>query len=110
MNANPLDQAIAASRSVLANVRADQLQDPTPCASWNVSALINHMVGAPGFFASAMKGEAPAAGGSDAAEGDFLAVFDQATADLSACLRKRASCSGRSSSPSARCRVQRSWG
>lgn len=83
MNANPLDQAIAASRSVLANVTPAQLQDPTPCASWNVAALINHMVGAPSFFVSALKGEAPA-GGSDAAEGDFLAAFDEATSQLSA--------------------------
>jgi hypothetical protein len=41
-----LRQALASTRTVLAEVERDQLSSPTPCASWNVAALINgHRVG-----------------------------------------------------------------
>ena len=45
MSTQPLEQAIAATRQVLAEVTADQLDDPTPCSSWSVRELINHIVG-----------------------------------------------------------------
>jgi uncharacterized protein (TIGR03086 family) len=57
MSNTPLDQAIESTKAVLANVRPDQLSADTPCASWKVSDLINHIVGGQYFFATAANGE-----------------------------------------------------
>lgn len=85
MSTMPLQQAIAVSQSVLANVTPDQLDLPTPCASWKVSDLINHMVGAHQFFAAALAGQPPSAPTTDYSAGDFVAAFDEsAAADLAA--------------------------
>lgn len=81
MSTEPLAQAIASTRAVLVAVKADQLTGPTPCASWDVSGLINHIVGGQHFFATLARGEA--LGGGDApnfAEGDYVAAFDQGAA------------------------------
>jgi uncharacterized protein (TIGR03086 family) len=53
--------------------------DPTPCRSWTVHDLVNHIVGGPDFFAAtAESGVAPGRGQSpDFAAGDFRAVFDE---------------------------------
>ena len=80
MSTQPLEQAIASTRQVLAGVSAEQLDEPTPCASWAVRDLINHIVGGQRFFGSALKGEQPA-GEVDDASGDFVAAFDQIAAD-----------------------------
>ena len=80
MSIMPLQQAVQSTRAVLANVTADQLGASTPCASWNVSALINHVVGAQHFFTAAVKGEPPSGDSVDFASGDYLAAFDQASA------------------------------
>ena len=62
MPTQPLEQAIATTRSVLTGVSKDQLGTDTPCAAWKVSDLINHIVGGQYFFESCAKGEAPASG------------------------------------------------
>jgi uncharacterized protein (TIGR03086 family) len=83
MQAEDLRRAVVSSRSVLAGVRADQLDDPTPCRSWKVRDLINHMVEAPQFAALVMEtGGWPDRGDEDAdhAAGDYLAAYDAATA------------------------------
>ena len=77
MNPQTLSQAIAVSRSTLVNVTPDQLGNPTPCASWTVSGLINHMVGALDFFAAGLTGATPSHD-TDYAAGDFLGSFDTA--------------------------------
>ena len=71
-----LEQSIAATRDVLANVSKEQLGDDTPCAQWKVSDLINHIVGGQYFFESGALGVAQTEGDSDFASGDFLAAFD----------------------------------
>ncbi len=78
MSTRPLAQAIAASRAVLTGVRADQLQDPTPCASWNVGQVIDHMVGGMRFFAAGVTGEPPPESSTDVSTGDFVAAYDEA--------------------------------
>ena len=80
MSTQPLEQAIAAARSVLENVSADQMSSATPCQSWDVSALINHMVGGHQFFAAGMKGEQPSGDETDFSAGDFVAAYDAACA------------------------------
>lgn len=79
MSVQPLQQAIAAARGVLENVQADQLQNATPCASWDVSALINHMVGGQKFFTDAMNGQQPSQDETNWAGQDYLAAFDEAS-------------------------------
>jgi len=79
MSVQPLQQAIAAARGVLENVQADQLQNATPCASWDVSALINHMVGGQKFFTAAMNDQPPSQDETNWAGQDYLAAFDEAS-------------------------------
>ncbi len=79
MNPQALQAAITTSRGVLVNVTPDQLTSATPCKSWDVSGLINHMVGALDFFTAGLNGTPPSAG-DDYASGDYLAAFDKASA------------------------------
>lgn len=86
MSTQPLEQAIAATREVLANISADQMQMSTPCASWDVKELVNHIVGGHQFFVAGMRGEAPTGGDTDHSAGDFVAAFDEASsAFVAAC-------------------------
>ncbi|MBA3652568.1 MAG: TIGR03086 family protein [Actinobacteria bacterium] len=78
MSVDLLEQAFASTAGVLAKVQTDQLDDPTPCASWNVRELINHIVGGTHFFAGiAETGGVPEGGGTppDFSAGDFNAAF-----------------------------------
>jgi len=81
MSTQPLEQAIAVTRGVLANVTPAQLGDPTPCESWDVAALINHIVGAHHFFLAGLSGKPPAAS-ADYAAGDFVAAYDEVSAGV----------------------------
>ena len=76
MSTEPLEQAIAATREVLAGVSADQLDADTPCAQWKVRELVNHIVGGQYFFEAGLKGEAPGGEAPAFADGDFVAAFD----------------------------------
>ena len=83
MSTQPLEQTIATTRSVLTNVTPDQLAQPTPCESWDVAALINHIVGGQHFFVAGLAGQPQSDDETDFASGDFVAAFDEASA---ACL------------------------
>jgi uncharacterized protein (TIGR03086 family) len=80
LSTQALEAAIQSTRGVLANVRRDQLELSTPCASWTVADVVNHVVGGQFFFASSMNGEAPGDERPDFAAGDFLASFDEGSA------------------------------
>ena len=43
-------------RPIMAGVKADQLNDSTPCSEWNVQALINHNIKVSQFFNSILTG------------------------------------------------------
>src|SRR4051812_8980256 len=77
MSTQPLEAAIASTRSVLAGVSKEQLDEATPCASWKVRELINHIVGGQAFFVAGINGQPPTASDSDYASGDFVGSFDQ---------------------------------
>lgn len=79
MSTESFEQAVATTRGVLANVNADQLHNSTPCESWDVSELINHIVGTHIFFLAGMNGTPPA-DPADFAAGDYMAAYDEATA------------------------------
>ena len=69
-------QAVSVAHDVLSGVDAGQLGDPTPCESWDVAALINHLVGAQHFFLAGLEGTPPGEP-PDAAAGDFVSAFDE---------------------------------
>ncbi len=69
-------QEIAAG--VLAAITPDQLDAPTPCAQWNVSQLIDHLVGAQYWARAAVEGVQAAETGEGSATGDFGAAFASA--------------------------------
>ena len=75
-------QALAASQKIaadlLANVTPDQLDQPTPCANWNVGQLIDHMVGAQYWALGGMTGQPSTETGEGSSTGDFCAAFDAA--------------------------------
>ena len=74
--------AVASTRSVLEQVSAEHMASATPCASWNVKELVNHVVGGQHFFIAGLKGTPPSADEVDYSAGDFLASFDEATASM----------------------------
>ena len=81
MSTQTLEQAVAAAKDALANVDASQLSSSTPCASWDVAGLINHIVGAQAFFGAGVAGTPPPAE-TDYSAGDFVAAFDEASGAL----------------------------
>lgn len=77
MSTTYLRSAIASTRGVLADIRADQFARPTPCASWDVASLVDHLVvEAPKYFLSICEGRAPASGADHIAPENALSEFD----------------------------------
>jgi uncharacterized protein (TIGR03086 family) len=79
MGAEILERANASTEKVLANVSREQLTLATPCASWQVRDVVNHIVGNNFWFdAIARTGEAPDRpdnAAPDETGGDYLARF-----------------------------------
>jgi uncharacterized protein (TIGR03086 family) len=50
-------RTMATATAIVERVRADRLQSPTPCAGWDLSQLLAHMIGQNYGFASAARGE-----------------------------------------------------
>ena len=71
-----LDRAMQSTLAILAKVQPADLDAPTPCASWNVGALINHFVGTARWWAGVLSGEADATD-ADYAAGDFVAAYEE---------------------------------
>lgn len=81
MTTEMLARAFAMTRGILANVTHDDHDKPTPCASWNVRAVANHIVEGANWFALCVNGGAAPdpdpTHGVDYAAGDLLAAYDQ---------------------------------
>lgn len=71
-----LDLALQSTLAILTKVQPADLDAPTPCASWDVRALINHFVGTARWWAGVLAGEA---GDTDAdyAAGDFVEAYEE---------------------------------
>ena len=80
MSVEPLEQAIESTRGILGNIDRTDLDRSTPCASWKVSDLVNHIVGGQFFFATAVRGGQPSGEQKDYSTGDFLADFNEGSA------------------------------
>jgi uncharacterized protein (TIGR03086 family) len=81
MTTEGLASVFALTRGVLSNVRPDQLDDPTPCMTWDVRQLVNHIVGGSHWFAATTNaGTASEVGDTDYTQGDMLASYDEGIA------------------------------
>ncbi len=54
-----LVRAIDQAGDVLDHVHADLLDRATPCADWDLAALVDHLIATPGRFLTMMRGEEP---------------------------------------------------
>lgn len=77
MSTEPFEKAVATTRGVLANVSPDQYDRPTPCESWDVRALINHVVGGTHFYVAAMTGAPWTGAATDYTASDVLSAYDE---------------------------------
>lgn len=70
VSTDALAAAFASTRAIMLKVTPEQYDNPTPCASWDVRALINHIVAGSHYFAAtARDGEPP----PDTHQQDFTA-------------------------------------
>jgi uncharacterized protein (TIGR03086 family) len=67
--------AAAEADRVIAAVRPDQLDDPTPCPPWTVRELVNHIVTGNLFIASIVAGEPPPDRSADHLGADPVAAY-----------------------------------
>jgi uncharacterized protein (TIGR03086 family) len=74
-----LHRAFTSTRAVLAAVRPDQLRAPTPCASWDVRAVVAHVLASARWAAATVSGDAPTAE-VDWDPGTVLARYDECAA------------------------------
>ncbi len=78
-----LERAYGNAREVLANVKPDQYDAPTPCESWDVRRLLGHLIGGSQWFADSVNGgvapDMEAAEAADYTQGDVLSAFDEAS-------------------------------
>ena len=72
----PLNQAMQSTLAVLAEVRPGDLGAQTPCASWDVRALINHFVGTARWWAATITGDGEVSA-VDYAAGNFAAAYEE---------------------------------
>jgi uncharacterized protein (TIGR03086 family) len=80
-----LDRAFSLTRAIIGTVGADQLDAPTPCASWTVRDVINHLIAASFWYAGSLNdGVGPPVRDDDFSAGDYLATYDDAFAQASA--------------------------
>ena len=66
-----VDQLGPLLAAVVGGIRADQLDNPTPCAKFTVRGVLEHMIGGATMFAAGFRGAEPA----DADTSDPLASF-----------------------------------
>ncbi|MBM3672663.1 MAG: TIGR03086 family protein [Actinobacteria bacterium] len=80
MSTQGLEQAFDVARGVLANVKAEQMDDATPCQSWKVKDLVNHMVSGSQWFGRTMDAGKSSEDGLDAdfSSQDYNQLFDEA--------------------------------
>ena len=73
-------EALAATGRVVANIKPDQLHAPTPCDEYDVSGLLNHLIGGNFWVAPLVEGKTIDEVG-DALDRDFAIDEYQASAD-----------------------------
>ena len=74
MDVKELDRALGSTLAILASVQPGQLDAPTPCASWDVRALINHFTDTARWWAGVVSGTSEPTD-VDYTAGDFVAAY-----------------------------------
>ena len=91
MSVDRLEEAFAATREILAAVDPADYGGPTPCASWTVRDVANHVVEGANWFGLCVNGRAAPdpdpTHGVDYAAGDLLGAFDEGVAGTLAAFR-----------------------
>lgn len=64
-SADDLTRALSAVEELIAGVGDDQWSAPTPCTTWTVRELVNHLVGVNLVFAALVNGQSPPERGTD---------------------------------------------
>lgn len=79
------DRALAATTGLVANVRAEQFSNPTPCAELDVRALLNHLVAGNYRYVNIAHGEPaePVPLTGDFVHGDALTPYRKSAAAVS---------------------------
>lgn len=73
-----LATALESTMRVLRTVTPGDLGKPTPCAAWDVRALINHFIGTARWWTAVVTGDDAAAGpDEDYVAGDFVAAYEE---------------------------------
>jgi uncharacterized protein (TIGR03086 family) len=77
-------RSYAIAQCVIAGVRPEQLDLPTPCSEWDVRAVIDHLVGAHLYFTASLRGQAIDTSTSppDFAATDPAGTYTQASAEM----------------------------
>jgi uncharacterized protein (TIGR03086 family) len=71
-----LSRALRQVAALLDEVRADDVDRPTPCRDWSVARLVDHLVADPTHFVSMLRGEQPDwTAGDPHVDGDPVAAF-----------------------------------
>jgi len=88
-SADVLERACRSTAAILELVRSTDLDRPTPCASWNVRDVVNHVVSGTGYFAELAEKGAVTDRGDDAdcTAADFAATFRRESERLVAAFR-----------------------
>ncbi|WP_018349803.1 TIGR03086 family metal-binding protein [Longispora albida] len=85
MDSNPialLERALDQAGDLISRIRPEQASLPTPCRSWDVRALVNHVVDEVGQFAVVASGGTRHHLGTDLIGDDWAAAYRVAAAGL----------------------------
>lgn len=82
MDADMYERAVRRTGDVVANTKAEQFGDSTPCGDWDVRTLLNHIVAGCVTFAAGGSGEQVSmSDGTDRLGDDHVAAYEKASAD-----------------------------
>jgi len=102
-----LAQALDQTGRVIAATRLGQGDLPTPCGSWDVRALVNHVVYDARMFADTAQGLPRSPAGEDLIGDEWSAAYDAAAGDLIAVWRRPGATEGTISLPQGE--IPRTW-
>ncbi len=81
MSTDEYERAIAEFHRVLTAVAPDQVEQPTPCDSFNVTQLIDHTIGTQRMVVQAMKGESSGDHGDAHTPQELVLTYDRAASE-----------------------------
>ena len=86
--ASALEISYDQTSKLVANLNASHLATPSPCAGWDVRAMLNHLVGATGMFTLVNQGQAAGEDAGDVVGDDPAPVVARAARDNVASWRR----------------------